>query len=106
MRRVSFFGDPITLKPDEFRLLRDLFAARTGLHFGPESRFTLERRLRERLLVLKRWLGAGEADGSALWHAVDAQLLATMRTCGLLTGSFGYGEMKRHRAWVERCRLF
>jgi len=51
--RVSFSGDPITLKPDEFRVLRDLFAARTGLHFGPESRFTLERRLRERLLVLK-----------------------------------------------------
>jgi chemotaxis protein methyltransferase CheR len=41
------------LKPDEFRLLRDLFAARTGLHFGPESRFALERRLRERLMVLK-----------------------------------------------------
>jgi chemotaxis protein methyltransferase CheR len=47
------FGDGITLKPDEFRLLRDLFAARTGLHFGPEARFTLERRLRERLIVLK-----------------------------------------------------
>ena len=47
------FGDAVTLKPDEFRLLRDLFAARTGLHFGPESRFTLERRLRERLTVLK-----------------------------------------------------
>jgi chemotaxis protein methyltransferase CheR len=46
------FGDAITLKPDEFRLLRDLFATRTGLHFGPESRFTLERRLRERLTVL------------------------------------------------------
>ncbi len=50
---MSFSGEPITLKPDEFRLLRDLFATRTGLHFGPESRFTLERRLRERLLVLK-----------------------------------------------------
>jgi chemotaxis protein methyltransferase CheR len=48
----SPFGDGITLKPDGFRLLRDLFAARTGLHFGPESRFTLERRLRERLIVL------------------------------------------------------
>jgi len=51
--RVPFSGDAITLKPDEFRLLRDLLAARTGLHFGPESRFTLERRLRERLMVLK-----------------------------------------------------
>jgi chemotaxis protein methyltransferase CheR len=51
-RRPSF-GDEVTLAPDEFRLLRDLFAARTGLHFGPESRFTLERRLRERLTVLE-----------------------------------------------------
>ncbi len=53
MGRAPPFGDAVTLKPDEFRLLRDLFAARTGLHFGPESRFTLERRLRERLTVLK-----------------------------------------------------
>jgi chemotaxis protein methyltransferase CheR len=41
-----------TLKPEEFRLLRDLFSARTGLHFGLEARFTIERRLRERLAVL------------------------------------------------------
>jgi len=34
-------------------MLRDLFAARTGIHFGPEARFTLERRLRERLMLLK-----------------------------------------------------
>jgi chemotaxis protein methyltransferase CheR len=34
-------------------MLRDLFVARTGLHFGPESAFSLERRLRERLKVLK-----------------------------------------------------
>ena len=53
MRRLPPFGDAVTLKPDEFRLLRDLFAARTGLNFGPESRFALERRLRERLMVLK-----------------------------------------------------
>ncbi len=53
MRRMPPLGEPVTLKPDEFRALRDLFAARTGLHFGPESRFSLERRLRERLKVLK-----------------------------------------------------
>lgn len=44
--------DGIPLKPEELRLLRDLFRARTGLHFGPEARFALERRLRERLAVL------------------------------------------------------
>ncbi len=53
MRRGPPFGDAIALKPDEFRLLRDLFAARTGLHFGPEARFTLERRLRDRLMIHK-----------------------------------------------------
>jgi chemotaxis protein methyltransferase CheR len=52
MRRTPPFGDGITLKADEFRLLRDIFAARTGLSFGPEARFSLERRLRERLTVL------------------------------------------------------
>jgi len=44
--------DSVPLESDEFRLIRDLFAARAGLHFGPESRFALERRLRERLTVL------------------------------------------------------
>ncbi len=53
MRRPPLLGDGIAMKPDEFRLLRDLFAARTGLNFGPEARFALERRLRERLLILK-----------------------------------------------------
>jgi chemotaxis protein methyltransferase CheR len=51
--RSALLGDGVVLKPDEFRLLRDLFAARTGLNFGPEARFALERRLRERLMVLK-----------------------------------------------------
>lgn len=53
MRHTPRFGDSIALRPEEFRLLRDLFAARTGLHFGPETRFALERRLRDRLMVLK-----------------------------------------------------
>lgn len=53
MRRTPPFGDAVSLRPEEFRLLRHLFAARTGLHFAPEARFTLERRLRERLTVLK-----------------------------------------------------
>jgi chemotaxis protein methyltransferase CheR len=52
-RRAVPFSDGIALRPEEFRLLRDLFAQRIGLHFGPESRFTMERRLRERLTVLK-----------------------------------------------------
>ena len=43
--------DGTVLKPEEFRLLRDLFASRAGLQFGPEFRDTMERRLRERLMV-------------------------------------------------------
>jgi len=53
VRRLPPFADGVELKPEEFRLLRDLFASRTGLHFGPEVRFALERRLRERLALLK-----------------------------------------------------
>ncbi len=86
MRRAAPFGDSIVLKPDEFRLLRDLFVARTGLQFGAESRFALERRLRERLMVLKlasfadyhHYLRFG-AHASAEWdEAID--LLTTNET--------------------------
>jgi chemotaxis protein methyltransferase CheR len=51
--RTPRSGDGVSLSPDEFRLLRDLFASRVGLQFGPESRYALERRLRERLMVLR-----------------------------------------------------
>jgi chemotaxis protein methyltransferase CheR len=47
------FRDDIPLKPEEYRLLRDLFSSRIGIQFGPESRFAMERRLRERLAILK-----------------------------------------------------
>ncbi|HEY8091862.1 MAG TPA: protein-glutamate O-methyltransferase CheR [Polyangiaceae bacterium] len=86
MRRTPTFGDAITLKPDEFRLLRDLLATRTGLQFGPEARFSLERRLRERLMVLKlksfaeyhQYLRFG-AQADAEWdEAID--LLTTNET--------------------------
>lgn len=39
------------LRPDEYRLIRDLVSERLGIWFGPQSRFSLERRLRERLTV-------------------------------------------------------
>jgi chemotaxis protein methyltransferase CheR len=42
----------IPLKPEEYRLLRDLFATKIGVHFGPEARFSLERRLRDRVGAL------------------------------------------------------
>jgi len=45
--------DDIPLKPEEYRLLRDVFSARIGVQFGSESRFAMERRLRERLAILK-----------------------------------------------------
>ena len=54
MRKSSLFGpSDVPLKPEEYRLLRDLFVAKIGVYFGPEARFSLERRLRERLGVLK-----------------------------------------------------
>jgi chemotaxis protein methyltransferase CheR len=52
MARFSL-RDDIPLKPEEYRLLRDLFSSKIGVMFGPESRFAMERRLRERLAILK-----------------------------------------------------
>ncbi|HVH47915.1 MAG TPA: protein-glutamate O-methyltransferase CheR [Labilithrix sp.] len=43
-------GEP-QLRLEEYRLLRDLVSERLGVWFGPESRSSLERRLRERLNV-------------------------------------------------------
>jgi chemotaxis protein methyltransferase CheR len=43
--------DEIRLEPSEFRLLCDVIKAHAGLHFGPEARPLLERKLRERLSV-------------------------------------------------------
>jgi chemotaxis protein methyltransferase CheR len=45
-------GNEVVLKPEEFRLLRDLISANMGLSFSPDMRFSIERRLRERLSVL------------------------------------------------------
>jgi chemotaxis protein methyltransferase CheR len=49
------FGGPrageLQLRPDEYRLLRDLVTERLGVWFGPESKASLERRLRERLAI-------------------------------------------------------
>ena len=54
MRKSSIFGpSDIPLKPEEYRLLRDLFVTKIGVLFGMEARFSLERRLRERLAALK-----------------------------------------------------
>ena len=43
-------SEPV-LRADEYRLLRDLVSERLGIWFGPDSRLSLERRLRERLTV-------------------------------------------------------
>ena len=49
--RTGASGDA-QLRADEYRLLRDLVSERLGMWFGPEARSSLERRLRERLVVL------------------------------------------------------
>jgi chemotaxis protein methyltransferase CheR len=85
-RAPSSHGDSIILKPDEFRQLRDLFVVRTGLQFSAEQRFALERRLRERLVVLKlasfadyhQYLRFGPSASAEWDEAVD--LLTTNET--------------------------
>ncbi len=51
MSRSTFDGS-VLLKPEDFRLLRDLLAQRTGLSFSNDARPSIERRLRERLAVV------------------------------------------------------
>ena len=56
MVRKPLFGarrgiGAVQLRADEYRLIRDLVSERLGIWFGPESRSSLERRLRERLDV-------------------------------------------------------
>jgi chemotaxis protein methyltransferase CheR len=48
----SIFDGGGLLKPEEFRLLRDLLAQRTGLSFAADARASIERRLRERLAIV------------------------------------------------------
>lgn len=45
-------NENVMMKPEEFRLLRDLIAQKTGVSYSQDSRAILERRLRERLLAL------------------------------------------------------
>lgn len=49
---MSRAQDEIRLSPEDFRLLRELFNQHCGLQFAPESRLSVERRLRERVAVL------------------------------------------------------
>jgi chemotaxis protein methyltransferase CheR len=51
-RDVSRLHDEIRLLPEEYRQLRDLFNEHCGLQFGQEARTSMERRLRERVVVL------------------------------------------------------
>jgi chemotaxis protein methyltransferase CheR len=49
---VATRPDDIRLRPDEFRLLRDLVNGYAGIYFGDDALSVLERRLRDRLTVL------------------------------------------------------
>lgn len=52
LRRIGGIGlgEP-PLRAEDYRLLRDLVNERLGVYYGPDSRTSLERRLRERLAV-------------------------------------------------------
>jgi chemotaxis protein methyltransferase CheR len=49
---VGVRADEVRMRPDEFRLLRDLVNGHAGIYFGDDSLPVLERRLRERLAAL------------------------------------------------------
>ena len=74
------------LRPDEFRLLRDLVNGYAGIYFGDEALPVLERRLKERLVALGltrfneyyQFLKFSNGASSELDEAVD--LLTTNET--------------------------
>jgi chemotaxis protein methyltransferase CheR len=72
---LSWRSAEVRLRPDEFRMLRDLVNERTGIYFGDEALPIVERRLRDRLTAVGvrtygeyyqylrlSSLGAGEMD--------------------------------------------
>lgn len=80
------FDDGPSMTHDEFRLIRDLVREHCGIHFGPEAKYVVERRLRERLRELDiadfdtyyRRLRFAPDAASELERAVD--LLTTNET--------------------------
>ncbi len=49
---MALRGDDARMRPDEFRLLRDLVNGHAGIYFGDDALPMLERRLKERLAAL------------------------------------------------------
>lgn len=52
MSRFSPFREELELKPEEHTLFCELFRNVAGLSLGPQSRFSMERRLRDRVVAL------------------------------------------------------
>ena len=52
MNRLPLANGDVPIKPEEFRLFRDLVSARTGLALAGDARLGMGRKLRERLVVL------------------------------------------------------
>ena len=50
---MLFLTPEISMSDEEFRQLKDLVYAHSGLHFGPDSKYLLERRLGKRLQALQ-----------------------------------------------------
>lgn len=78
--------DDIRMRPDEFRLLRDLVNGNAGIYFGDDALPSFERRLRERLVSLGlksfgeyyQFLRFGSSNPAELEEAID--LLTTNET--------------------------
>ncbi|HEY5960143.1 MAG TPA: protein-glutamate O-methyltransferase CheR, partial [Polyangiaceae bacterium] len=53
MMRANVPGKLLRLRPEEFRMLRDLVNAHAGLHFGDDALVIFDRRLSERVAELQ-----------------------------------------------------
>ena len=64
--------DELQLSDAEFRMFSDLLRRHCGLHFGPDARFLLEKRLARRLRAL-------EMTSFAAYHYRDSQRIGSRR---------------------------
>jgi len=53
MMRANSAGKLLRLKPEEFRMIRDLVNAYAGLHFGDDALVIFDRRLSDRVAALQ-----------------------------------------------------
>lgn len=93
-------NDTPVMKDSEFRMLCDLVRARSGLHFGPDSRFLVEKRVGRRIRELE--IGDFASYYYFLTHGSNGeQELAELIDILTTNETFFFRELNQLRALIE-----